>query len=106
MIKTTTQDLLLMDIQNGILERVGADEAYLDRVVAAQNGPSRRDCSSWGRNGTARTAATRSSSRCSPPPKPRGPTLRRLSATSSPCTPARTSSRRLRPTPQGEDPRY
>jgi nicotinamidase-related amidase len=28
--------LLLMDIQNGIVERLGADDAYLDRVVAAQ----------------------------------------------------------------------
>jgi nicotinamidase-related amidase len=31
-----TQALLLMDLQNGILERFGADEAYLDRVTATQ----------------------------------------------------------------------
>ncbi|MHB8340130.1 MAG: cysteine hydrolase family protein [Mycobacteriales bacterium] len=28
--------LLLMDLQAGILDRIGADEAYLDRVVATQ----------------------------------------------------------------------
>jgi nicotinamidase-related amidase len=31
-----TQALLLMDIQNGVLDRVGAGEPYLDEVVAAQ----------------------------------------------------------------------
>jgi nicotinamidase-related amidase len=31
-----TQALLLMDIQNGIVSRFDANEAYLDRVVAAQ----------------------------------------------------------------------
>lgn len=31
-----TQALLLMDIQNGIVERFGAADAYLDRVVATQ----------------------------------------------------------------------
>ena len=31
-----SQALLLMDIQNGILDRVGAGEPYLDEVVAAQ----------------------------------------------------------------------
>jgi nicotinamidase-related amidase len=31
-----TQALLLMDVQNGILERVAADDDYLDRVVATQ----------------------------------------------------------------------
>jgi nicotinamidase-related amidase len=31
-----TQALLLMDIQNGIVNRFEANEAYLDRVVAAQ----------------------------------------------------------------------
>ena len=31
-----TQALLLMDIQPGILDRVGAGQAYLDKVVAAQ----------------------------------------------------------------------
>jgi nicotinamidase-related amidase len=31
-----TQALLLMDIQNGIVSRFEANEAYLDRVVAAQ----------------------------------------------------------------------
>jgi nicotinamidase-related amidase len=31
-----TQALLLMDVQNGIIERVGADDGYLDRVVATQ----------------------------------------------------------------------
>jgi len=31
-----TQALLIMDVQNGIVGRFGATEAYLDRVVAAQ----------------------------------------------------------------------
>ena len=31
-----TQALLLMDVQNGIVDRFGAGEAYLDRMVAAQ----------------------------------------------------------------------
>lgn len=31
-----TQALLLMDIQNSVLDRVGAGEPYLDEVVAAQ----------------------------------------------------------------------
>jgi len=31
-----TQALLLMDVQNGIVDRFGSDDAYLDRVVAAQ----------------------------------------------------------------------
>ena len=31
-----TQALLIMDAQNGIVDRFGAAEAYLDRVVAAQ----------------------------------------------------------------------
>ena len=31
-----TQALLIMDVQNGIVDRFGAAEAYLDRVVAAQ----------------------------------------------------------------------
>ena len=31
-----TQALLVMDVQNGIVDRFGAAEAYLDRVVAAQ----------------------------------------------------------------------
>ncbi|MGZ4572222.1 MAG: cysteine hydrolase family protein [Blastococcus sp.] len=31
-----TQALLLMDVQNGIVDRFGADDGYLDRVVAAQ----------------------------------------------------------------------
>jgi nicotinamidase-related amidase len=31
-----TQALLLMDVQNGIIDRTGADSSYLDRVVAAQ----------------------------------------------------------------------
>ena len=31
-----TQALLIMDVQNGIVDRFGAPEAYLDRVVAAQ----------------------------------------------------------------------
>jgi nicotinamidase-related amidase len=31
-----TTALLLMDVQNGILERVGADDGYLDRVAATQ----------------------------------------------------------------------
>jgi nicotinamidase-related amidase len=31
-----TQALLLMDIQNGILERVGAGDPYLDQVVVTQ----------------------------------------------------------------------
>ncbi|HTC67990.1 MAG TPA: isochorismatase family cysteine hydrolase [Acidothermaceae bacterium] len=31
-----TQALLLMDIQYGVLERVGAGDAYLDQVVAVQ----------------------------------------------------------------------
>ena len=31
-----SQALLLMDIQNGIIDRIGAGEAYLDRVVATQ----------------------------------------------------------------------
>jgi nicotinamidase-related amidase len=31
-----TQALLLMDVQNGILERIGAGDAYLDRVVDTQ----------------------------------------------------------------------
>jgi nicotinamidase-related amidase len=31
-----TQALLLMDLQNGILERFGAGDEYLDRIVATQ----------------------------------------------------------------------
>jgi nicotinamidase-related amidase len=31
-----TQALLLMDVQNGILHRLGTGDAYLDRVVATQ----------------------------------------------------------------------
>jgi nicotinamidase-related amidase len=31
-----TQALLLMDVQNGIIDRIGADASYLDRVAAAQ----------------------------------------------------------------------
>jgi nicotinamidase-related amidase len=31
-----TQALLLMDLQNSILDRIGAGEPYLDKVVAAQ----------------------------------------------------------------------
>lgn len=31
-----TQALLLMDVQNGIVDRIGADDSYLDRVVGAQ----------------------------------------------------------------------
>lgn len=31
-----TQALLLMDVQNGIVDRIGAGDSYLDRVVAAQ----------------------------------------------------------------------
>jgi nicotinamidase-related amidase len=34
--RVMTQALLLMDIQNGIVSRFDADEAYLDRVVATQ----------------------------------------------------------------------
>jgi nicotinamidase-related amidase len=32
----TTQALLLMDVQNGLIDLVGADSSYLDRVVATQ----------------------------------------------------------------------
>jgi nicotinamidase-related amidase len=32
-----TQALLLMDIQNGVLDRIDTDDDYLDRVVAAQH---------------------------------------------------------------------
>jgi nicotinamidase-related amidase len=32
----TTQALLLMDVQNGLIDLVGADSGYLDRVVATQ----------------------------------------------------------------------
>src|SRR6185312_11808468 len=35
-IRFMTQALLIMDVQNGIVDRFGAAEAYLDRVVAAQ----------------------------------------------------------------------
>jgi hypothetical protein len=31
-----TQALLLMDLQNSVLGRVGAGESYLDKVVAVQ----------------------------------------------------------------------
>lgn len=33
-----TQALLLMDLQNGIVDRYGATEDYLDRVVGIQQG--------------------------------------------------------------------
>jgi nicotinamidase-related amidase len=38
-----TQALLLMDMQNGILKRVGAGGPYLDRVVATQERAEQAD---------------------------------------------------------------
>lgn len=39
-----TDALLLMDLQNDVVNRFEATDAYLDRVVAAQERPSERGC--------------------------------------------------------------
>jgi nicotinamidase-related amidase len=43
MIEDMAQALLLMDLQNGIIERYGAGDAYLDRVVATQERAERAE---------------------------------------------------------------